>query len=623
MLSKFWKLALLVILLTIIALTLNAQGQASVEVWTSKQNYYIGETVYIYFKVSVDAYVEVWLEFPDGRLFLIHYGNVAGGVTYYVYGVAGCPAGPRTVIVKAFVNREVVQETTSYNVQLVLKILADVYIYENYTVDVVFKCTPEYTTWSQFYSLCFEGHSSEYYLMLKNYTAYFLGLDSVTLVESGYSNSQRMFYVKCRGGLSVKPSIRKGIIKFEDPLFKEGKGWLDEITVHCERGIISASPTPSSKTGKTIKWINLANPGTGEYVIVSYYYVKVSIVGLPKGVRTMVSLNEKLYGEAGGGEYLIVKIKGGEKGEIIVLEEVRYKDRIFRVKGKPFATVEEEGEITFEYSEMVKLDITSNYNVAVVIDGSETATPVEYWVEPGAEVVVSAPEVYEVGAGERLVFIEWSDGVKTPQRRIRIEESLSLGLRYKRQFYVDVKDPQGAAYGGGWYDEGSIIEIGVKKNVIKIDKDERFIFDSWSGDVRSKEPTIQVRVNAPLTFTAVWRHQYYVDISSKYSEVILTPYSPDGWYDEGTRLVVEIREEKVDDTPFTTVKFAEWVDKTTGTTYKTPRFEITVNRPLKIEAVWNRRLRLFPLIILGSLIAILVIVVAVFLFFKFGRPSIV
>ncbi len=620
---KFWKLTLLVILLTIIALTLNAQGQVSVEVWTSKQNYYIGETVYIYFKVSVDAYVEVWLEFPDGRLVLVYNGNIAGGVTYYVYGVAGCPAGPRTVIVKAFVDGEVVQKTTSYNVQLVLRIMADVYIYENYTVDAVFKCTPEYTTWSQFYSLCFEGHSSEYYLMLKNYVAEFLGLSNITLIESKYSNSQRMFYVKCRGDLSVKPSTRRGIIKFEDPLFRKGKGWLDEITVYCERGIVSASPTPSSRTDKTVKWINLANPGTGEYVIVSYYYVKVSVIGLPKGVKTTVSLNGKLYGEAGGGEYLIVKVRGGEKGEIVVLEEVRYEDKIFRIKGRPFATVEEEGELVFKYSEMVKLDITSNYNVAVVVNGFKTATPVEYWVEPGAEVVVSAPEIYEIGAGERLVFVEWSDGVKTPQRKIKMEESLDLSLKYRRQFYVDVKDPQGVAYGSGWHDEGAIIEIGVKKKVIEVSGDERFVFDSWSGDIRSSEPVIQVRVNAPLELTAVWRHQYRVDISSKYSEVKLTPHSPDGWYDEGTKLIVEISEEKVDETLFTILKFVGWIDKTTGATYKTPRFEITVNRPIIIEAVWNRKLRLFPLIILGSLIAILIIVVAVFLFLKFSRSSIV
>jgi len=628
MLVKALKKEYIVAVFVILALTLvipAVSGQTLVEVWTDKPSYYVGESVRIYFRISADAYIEIWLKYPDGTLRLLYKGNVKGGEIYFLTGTAGCPTGVRTVFVKAWIGGQYFEGTTSYEVQLTLRVLAEVYIFENYTVDVVLKYKPEHTSWSQFYSLCFSRNPSKYYLTLKNYAADLLGLVTISEVSKGYSGVEGVVYVKCRGDLkySALSEVEKGIIKLKDPLFEKGEGWLDEMLVYCERGVTSVSPAPYSITKTSAKWINPTKPGTGIYEVVTYYYVNVTAEGLPVGVKTTVFLNGKPYGEVGSGECLIVKIKGGEKGEITVLEEISHGGKVFRVEDALFASVEKESSLVFKYSEMVKLSITSNYVVAVKIDGSEAATPLEYWVKPGTEVTISAPEVYEIGVGERLVFAKWSDGSKELNRKIRVLESTSLSLEYKRQFYVDVRDPQGVAYGGGWYDEGSTAKIGVKETVVKIGEGERFVFDSWSGDISSKKPVIEVQVSSPLTVTARWRHQYRVEVSTKYSEVRLNPYSPDGWYDEGTRLVVEIREEKVDDTSFTTVKFAGWIDKTNETTYKTPRFEITVNRPLKIEAVWKRRLRLLPLIVLGSLIAILIIVVAVFLFLKFGRPSVV
>ncbi|RLE73539.1 MAG: hypothetical protein DRZ80_06260, partial [Thermoprotei archaeon] len=57
--------------------------------------YDIGDTIYVYFKVSNRAYVRIVDEFPDGSTKLLYSGWVDGGVTYYIKGVMGEPAGYR------------------------------------------------------------------------------------------------------------------------------------------------------------------------------------------------------------------------------------------------------------------------------------------------------------------------------------------------------------------------------------------------------------------------------------------------------------------------------------------------------------------------------------------------
>lgn len=89
----------------------------SCDVWVDKgcgSTYEIGETITIYFEVNTDAYIELWLTFPDGSTSLRAQGSICGGVTYNDTGYVGEPAGKRTLVLKAWSGAEYDSDTCTY-----------------------------------------------------------------------------------------------------------------------------------------------------------------------------------------------------------------------------------------------------------------------------------------------------------------------------------------------------------------------------------------------------------------------------------------------------------------------------------------------------------------------------
>lgn len=82
----------------VVAFNVEAVKNIIPEIWVDKgcgSAYNIGDPIIIYFKVNVRAYVRIVDEFPDGSTKLLYSGWVDGGVTYYIKGVMGEPAGYR------------------------------------------------------------------------------------------------------------------------------------------------------------------------------------------------------------------------------------------------------------------------------------------------------------------------------------------------------------------------------------------------------------------------------------------------------------------------------------------------------------------------------------------------
>ena len=91
---------------------------------------------------------------------------------------------------------------------------------------------------------------------------------------------------------------------------------------------------------------------------------------------------------------------------------------------------------------------TSPPGLWVLVDGERYNTPREFSWELGSSHEIRAPEVVEVGEGERLMFTGWSDGLSSPSRELDVKERASYTAMCKRQYYLAVDAGPGRTVGG-------------------------------------------------------------------------------------------------------------------------------------------------------------------------------
>jgi hypothetical protein len=170
-----------------------------------------------------------------------------------------------------------------------------------------------------------------------------------------------------------------------------------------------------------------------------------------------------------------------------------------------------------KYSKPYNLTIFTSfpisYHVEIEIDSiSRKTLRVENGTKTivvGKEFNISIIDVYfeKFGRGERYIFKGWGDGVTTPTRKVRIVENTVLRAIFLRQYYVTVQSPYGKINGGGWYDEGRNATISLTPSEIKeLFKIKRF--KRWSGDIKSGELPLEIRVDAPKLIIAEWEEDW-------------------------------------------------------------------------------------------------------------------
>jgi hypothetical protein len=81
------------------------------------------------------------------------------------------------------------------------------------------------------------------------------------------------------------------------------------------------------------------------------------------------------------------------------------------------------------------------------------------------------------------------------------------------------------------------------------------LFEGWyEGDLLlSSNSSISFVVDRPKLLEARWRMQHYVAVSTPYSAA-----EGEGWYDEGSRAVVKLRETEVYTAPLIRYVFDHW-----------------------------------------------------------------
>jgi len=114
-------------------------------------------------------------------------------------------------------------------------------------------------------------------------------------------------------------------------------------------------------------------------------------------------------------------------------------------------------------------------------------------------------------------------------------------------------------------------------NIFPCTTDTRLKFVNWSNGETSS--TLSITTTSDVTVTAQYKTQYYVSVTSSYTNAVGT-----GWYDNGGTATLSVPTKLDALTPGTRYLFKDWTGDYTGTNNTAT---VTVTKPLKITAVWT------------------------------------
>jgi hypothetical protein len=166
----------------------------------------------------------------------------------------------------------------------------------------------------------------------------------------------------------------------------------------------------------------------------------------------------------------------------------------------------------------LNLTLTTNANTSLSVDGVAVTVAlqgVSVQIQPGIHSIEAIPLIMN-GQGERLIFIDWSDGVDSNPRQIVIDQNTTLSASYRTEYLLNVQSPDGLTAGGGWYEAGSQATFAAVPNYTVGSWfgifTKSYTFSGWMGDSNATEATSSILMDGPKTETATWVQTTTVDI---------------------------------------------------------------------------------------------------------------
>ena len=137
------------------------------------------------------------------------------------------------------------------------------------------------------------------------------------------------------------------------------------------------------------------------------------------------------------------------------------------------------------------------------------AGPIGLPVAPGIHRLYAQQLIPSI-AGERFVFVGWSDGVNSNPRFLVVGSSVNFTALYRTEYYLSVKSDHGLSAGQGWYPAGSNPSFAVmpapnSQNWLGV-LDRTYRFEGWSGDSNSSDVLASVVLNGPKSMQARWTY---------------------------------------------------------------------------------------------------------------------
>ncbi len=234
---------------------------------------------------------------------------------------------------------------------------------------------------------------------------------------------------------------------------------------------------------------------------------------------------------------------------------------------------------------LVPVTITTNVldSTRVIVDGIAYTAPYNTYWEKGSSHQISAAST-QTFSNRRYNFESWSDqGAQT--HIVSVTQPTTFTARYSTQYLLTIRTAHGNPQGGGWYNAGATASFSIDSTVVD-QGNTKHLFVSWSGSGAGSYtgPLRQASVvmNNPITQTANWSTQYYVDVRSPFGK----PYGS-GWYSSGASVKFGIDSTAImraDAHHF----FRSWTGTGTGSYSGTnPSATITVAGPVIEQAVWE------------------------------------
>ena len=165
---------------------------------------------------------------------------------------------------------------------------------------------------------------------------------------------------------------------------------------------------------------------------------------------------------------------------------------------------------------------------------------IQTFVTPGNYTVDATPLAF-VNPGSREVFLQWNDNSTSNPRTVFINATISLKAIYETQYDLAIGGDYGIttpSYGEHWYATGSILEIA--STAPSIAPGERYVFMGWNGigngSYNGLANPAYVTVNGPLNETAVWKHDFFLTVTSLYG----SPTPTTGWFEAEKNITVSV-----------------------------------------------------------------------------------
>lgn len=236
----------------------------------------------------------------------------------------------------------------------------------------------------------------------------------------------------------------------------------------------------------------------------------------------------------------------------------------------------------------------------------------DYWYDEGADVEIEAPEQIYVGENVRYVFSQCKyDGILTSLRNIalKLDEPRTVNITYYVQYYLKVTSDFGDTEGTGWYNSSQKAVFRIINSTINVSEGIRKVFVEWRGNISSTSPVGQIVLNGPASVHAVFITQYFLNVSSEYSQVLskTMQQNPSKWYNEGVEVTFYILELTVDRDFFTYYSFEGWRGDIESTE---PMVTLKMVKPYNIRAQWKLEWKISNVII----VALPIIVAAAIIF---------
>ncbi len=303
-------------------------------------------------------------------------------------------------------------------------------------------------------------------------------------------------------------------------------------------------------------------------------------------------LNSSTPGSLIVGGYGAYKLTGSGRLVNIVFEVIGQVDQtsnltfgsfIFNV-GSPQANTGS-GRIKI-INNQVPVTITTNVlnGTQVMVDGVAHVAPYRTNWEKGAvhEISVVSPQV--INNNQRYTFLAWSDqGSQT--HTVSVTAAATITANFGAEYYLTLQSPHGNPRGSGWYQAGQTAQFSVEGSVID-DSTTKHVFASWTGagtgSYSGTAREASVVMNGPITETANWTTQYFVNILSAQGH----PFGS-GWYDAGASANFGIDSVTIRQ-PRAHYQFLSWTGTGTGSyTGSNPNASVTVNSPITERANWD------------------------------------